>query len=129
MKLIIGPAIALLSCLGCRTAPEPPAELLGSWRLATVCIYDQDVGPPCQTIEPERAEVIAFEPDGRFTSQRPHKEGRYRVERRTVPNGGEEVLIHLDDAGSAQLFVSPDSLVISWAYVDGAEKRYVPVDH
>lgn len=91
-----------------------------------VCVYER-ADPPCEEVATERAEEIAFGPRRRYQRRRPDERGSYRIEERPAPRGGQERLIRFDDGPAAQLTAAGDTLVISWAYVDGAERRYVRI--
>jgi hypothetical protein len=115
----------VVGALACSTAGQAPDELSGTWRLTTLCAYERMEGPPCEPVTAATAEVISFSSGSRFTRQRPDEEGIYRLEARVAPSGAQEVLIYFDDGVPAQVDVTGDSLVVSWAYIDGPEKRYV----
>ena len=123
-RALLAAVAALLTTGGCGAQERPPGEVLGSWRLAAVCLYESPEGPPCEAVPTETAQVLTLGPDLRFTRVRPDEEGRYRLERRTTPAGTEELLIRFDGGTPAQLVTRGDTLVVSWAYVDGPENRY-----
>lgn len=120
---IIGVAVCL-TLLACTGGHPPEDEMSGTWRLAAVCTYDRG-GPPCVSVPDVAAEELTFQPGWRYVRIRPDEEGAYALERRATPAGGEEILIRFDGGSPAQLHNSQDSLVVSWAYLDGPERRYV----
>ncbi|HUP20195.1 MAG TPA: hypothetical protein VM778_09615, partial [Gemmatimonadota bacterium] len=83
--------------------------------------------PPCDSVTAPAAQQLTFLAGAHYVRRNPDEEGTYTVEQRPTPAGGDEVLIRFDNDSPAQLRATADSLVISWAYVDGPELRYVPI--
>jgi hypothetical protein len=122
-------ALALLALTACVSTQEDPLaeRLVGRWRFAKMCQYDVPSGVrPCDPITTP-IEWLRFEADG--TAVEPGNpngpSGRYTIERRELPGGGNETLLSIGGRNMGQLSFVGDTLVLGMAYVDGPDRYFV----
>jgi len=121
-----GLAIVVASCVGRSTDPPIARELPGTWQLVSFCLpYGID---PCTPVRD--GPQLRFGPHRSVSSSSPAWKGRYRLEVRKIVEGSKEVvMLHLPRSRTApQVWIEADTLVISYAYVDGGSDLYVRAD-